>query len=621
MRRAATALAILGSLLPAASAGAAASELIDLPGAKFPERQWVLSLPEQRDVKAGDITVTENGRAVEGLEVAAGDQAGARSFGTVLAIDASESMHSGAIEQAMAAARTFVKSLKSEQPIGVVLFSREHRVALELTNDPVAIAKVLDQTPPLTKGTQIFDATVAGIEMLRDGGIRAGSVVVLSDGADAGSSRTPDSVATLARRSGVRVHTVGLSSPSFEEGPLNGLATATGGVYARADSLEQLERIYGSLGERLSNEYLVSYRSLAPAGSEVAVEMRVAGFDGAASAGYHAPDLPPAPVAAPTDDGFWGSTAAVVAMALLLAGLLALALLLVVRGPRLTAAERIAPFVGTTKTANLFEPDDVAAPEKPSMMQRALERLRWWPRFAETVELSGIGMPPRQVAIAIALATALLVWMLVLLGRPVAAGLFLLTPFFVNAVLNARVERSRRAFGDQLADTLQVVASAMRAGHSFEGGLAVAAEDAGQPMRDELLRVVNDERLGVPLEEAMAASAKRMRSAEFDQIGTVVTVQRSSGGNMAELLDRAVDTIRYRSDLRRLVHGLTAQGRLGGIVVTALPVVVAVLLSTLQPGYYDPLMDTSTGPILMVGCAISIGVGWLFIRKIVDIKV
>ena len=120
----------------------------------------------------------------------------------------------------------------------------------------------------------------------------------------------------------------------------------------------------------------------------------------------------------------------------------------------------------------------------------------------------------------------------------------------VSAARQSRAPRVRR----QLADNLQVVASAMRAGQSFVGALAVAVEDALEPAKRELHRAVSDERLGVPLDEALGrVAARRMRSEELEYVGLVATLQRETGGSTAEVLDRVTQTIRERAELKRLV--------------------------------------------------------------------
>lgn len=617
------ALAAVAALAPAAPAAAQQQglRLAEARGASFPDRAWVLTLPERRELQAGDIAIRENGKAVEDIAVAAGGEAGARTFGVVLAIDASQSMHGEPIEQAMAAAREFAARRRPDQPLGLVLFSRETTNTLAPTTDAKKIDAALAGTPELSKGTRIYDAASDAIGLLRDAGVRAGSVVVMSDGADVGSATSAQALADLAKQSRTRMFTVGLESASFDSSTLSGIAAAGEGAYSAASSPQQLSGIYAELGEQMARQYLITYRSLSALASDVAVTAEVSGIQGAATAAYTAPGFPTAAAAAAPDQ-LWHSTPALLAAVLLVMLLAGLAAYLVLRGPRETVLDRInsytQPRTGLTAAA---------LPEAPrgtlfgGFVERILHRAAWWPRFAERVEISGLDVRPGQLISVTLLATTVLVWAAIASDRVVSAVIVAFLPLFVHMVLGAKVSRRRRAFADQLPETLEVVGSALRAGHSFESGLSVASGDAPEPMRSELRRIVADERLGVPLGDAFDEVARRMDCREFEHIGTVVVLQRESGGNTAELLDRTVETIRHRADLRRMVQTLTAQGRAGGVIVSALPVVIALALSLISPGYLQPMFEHTAGTVALVVAGCCVAAGWFVIRKVVDIKV
>jgi tight adherence protein B len=211
------------------------------------------------------------------------------------------------------------------------------------------------------------------------------------------------------------------------------------------------------------------------------------------------------------------------------------------------------------------------------------------------------------------------VWLLS--GAAALAILGLGTPFLVRAAVQRKLDRERNLFDGQLADNLQVIASALRAGQSFSGALAVAVQDAPQPTRREFERVVADERIGVPLDQALGVVARRMRNRDVEQVQLVAALQRQTGGNMAEVLDRAADSIRERADIRRLVKTLTAQGRLSRWVLTMLPLVLALVLTIVNPGYLDPLFATTTGRFLLILSVVMITAGSLVIKRIVQIEV
>src|SRR5204863_539153 len=123
------------------------------------------------------------------------------------------------------------------------------------------------------------------------------------------------------------------------------------------------------------------------------------------------------------------------------------------------------------------------------------------------------------------------------------------------------------------------------------------------------------------LDKACAAVAHRMRSEEFEYVGLVAMLQRETGGNTAEVLDRVTETIRERFDLRRLVRTLTAQGRLGGLIVSVLPIALIAIISVANPTYLDPLLHNSGGRVLLTAGFVLILIGWIAIRRIINIKV
>jgi tight adherence protein B len=161
----------------------------------------------------------------------------------------------------------------------------------------------------------------------------------------------------------------------------------------------------------------------------------------------------------------------------------------------------------------------------------------------------------------------------------------------------------------------------LRAGHSLVGGLSLVVNDAAEPSKSEFQRVVADEQLGVPLEDALMVVAERMKSRDVEQVALVSSLQRETGSNSAEVLDRVIENIRERAGLRRLVRSLTAQGRLSRWVVTFLPVALLLAISGINPAYMRPLFTHTSGRIILAVGVIMIISGSLVIKKIVDIKV
>jgi tight adherence protein B len=254
--------------------------------------------------------------------------------------------------------------------------------------------------------------------------------------------------------------------------------------------------------------------------------------------------------------------------------------------------------------------------------ERSLERASWWPRFKEKLEIAEIRMPAVQIVLWTVGVTLFTMWLLAALGGSVIySPLGLFVPFAVRGVIRRKLERKRRLFGEQLPDSLQVLASALRAGHSFVGALSVVVDDAPEPTRSEFQRVVADEQLGVPLEDALEVVVRRMDNDDLEQVALVAALQRETGGNSAEVLDRVTEVVRNRIELRLLIKSLTAQGRLSRWVVTFLPVALMGAIMLLNPGYLHPLFSTTFGQVLLTMAAAMVILGSLAIKKIVDIKV
>lgn len=630
MRRGATTAALLGLLWLGALAPAAATataRTVQLPASlapagvtKFPQRSYRLTAPARRVLRPQDVTVTENGNPVSRLTLASANGQSPREFGAMLVIDASSSMRGRAIHGALAAARALARQRSGAQQIGVIVFNETPKVLLAPTDDQRAIDEVLARTPALAPQTHIFDAVSTALDLLDQGGITAGSIVLLSDGSDTGSTTAGDAVAARARKANVSIFTVGLRSGAFDSSGLKELAAAAHGRYRPAASVSDVHRILRDLGAQLASDYLIRYRSPSAPGSDVTVAVRVGGVDELATSSY---TVPGGATFVLVSDNFWTSGLGLALTALLSAVLLALALWAVLvrrsRGPGLR--DRIGGFVSM--------PDDVSPPTDAVLngraatgAERSLERLRWWAGFKRDVEIARLEADPVRIVTVTALATLVLGALLVTItGIPLVGAFALVVPWGVRVFLRVKLERQRTKFTDQLPDMLQGAASAIRAGHGLVAALSLIADDAPEPSRREFLRVVADEGLGVPLEGALGVVQQRMNNREVLQIALVAQIQREAGGNMAEVLDRITDTLRQRGELRRMVKALTAQGRLSRWVVTALPIALLLAITVANPTYVHPLYTTGLGVFMLLVALVMMFLGSVVIGKIVDFKV
>jgi tight adherence protein B len=197
----------------------------------------------------------------------------------------------------------------------------------------------------------------------------------------------------------------------------------------------------------------------------------------------------------------------------------------------------------------------------------------------------------------------------------------LTTPLLARAVVRRKLKAVRDEFAEQFPANLQVLASALRAGHSFNGALGVVVENSHEPARSELARVVQDDRLGVLPEDAIRKLASRMANRDIEQVALLAELQRTSGGNSAEILDTVVGTIRERAEIRRLVRTLTAQGRMARWILTGLPIFVTGFLWLIHPDVMLQFFTSGIGQVSLLIAATMVAAGSLIIQRIIDIDV
>jgi Flp pilus assembly protein TadB len=188
-------------------------------------------------------------------------------------------------------------------------------------------------------------------------------------------------------------------------------------------------------------------------------------------------------------------------------------------------------------------------------------------------------------------------------------------------VLHWKAVRRIRRFNDQLGDALILVANSLRTGYSFLQAIEMVAREMPEPVAGEFARTLKEMALGVTTEQAMNHMARRVDSDDLDLVVTAVLIQRQVGGNLSEVLDNIAGTIRARVKLKGEIRTLTAQGRTSGIILSLLPIVVGFGTYLVNPGYISLLFSHPLGQALVGGAVVSLVLGALFIRRIVNINI
>ncbi|MGJ9421284.1 type II secretion system F family protein [Aeromicrobium sp. CF3.5] len=252
----------------------------------------------------------------------------------------------------------------------------------------------------------------------------------------------------------------------------------------------------------------------------------------------------------------------------------------------------------------------------------ALHKGSWSPVSAVSLELAGISTTVGTFLVTVgagALATVLLVTVVSgswLFGLAAAALVFL----GAKVVLSNRTAKRRSAFAAQLDSTLHLLASALRAGHSLARALDTTARESLSPTAGEVGRLINENRIGRDLVDSMHTTADRMANEDFHWVADAVAMQRETGGNLNEVLERVGNTIRERNALLREVHTLSAEGRGGAKVLMALPILVGGGQGLINPAGLGQLFGTTTGHIALAVSGVLYLAGVLWMRAITAVK-
>lgn len=244
-------------------------------------------------------------------------------------------------------------------------------------------------------------------------------------------------------------------------------------------------------------------------------------------------------------------------------------------------------------------------------------------RLDAELEAASVSLRAGEFVVVTAAATfgGLVIGYAILRSPWLALGAGALAGIVPTVVLRVALRRRAEKLREQLPDVLTIMASSLRAGHSFLQALDTVAKEIAQPAASEFQRVVAEVRLGRGAEEALEALAERVGSADFRWAVLAVNIQREVGGNLAEILDNVASTLRERSQMRRQILVLTSEGRLSAWVLALMPFAIAAYMFTVNPSYIALLYTTKTGIVMLAGAGLLLLAGILWMKKIVDIDV
>jgi len=283
------------------------------------------------------------------------------------------------------------------------------------------------------------------------------------------------------------------------------------------------------------------------------------------------------------------------------------------------------PMGGAGDAAGKFSLGDLRreAPEAVGALARAFAGMRFTERLQTMLEQANVHWVASRMLVNLTLIASVLLAVLVALRLPMLGGLGAAAAVYVLPILYLAYRRRKRLnrLVQQLPDVFELLGQALRAGHSLASGMQVVANELPEPAGTEFARVFHEQNLGLKIEDALSNLATRMDMLDVRFFVTAVLIQRQTGGDLAEVLDKISGVIRDRIKLHGTVQALTAEGRLSGYVLLTLPFLVFSVMLKINYGYAELLWTHPTGQMLALYAVVSMIMGWVMIKKIINIKV
>lgn len=576
-----------------------------------------------------EFTVSENGSEMSDAkaEHVKGESAPAS---VVLVVDTSGSMEGRPLTDAKAAAKGFIEKLGPDAQVALVAFSDVPEILSGLTEDR---SSLLGEVSGLSAQgeTALYDGVVAAAGLVPRDALGQRAVVVLSDGGDTVSAASFEAAVAAVEAAGAPVYAVALESDEYNPQALQTLVQSSSGRLITVAGSAELAGTFDAIAREIQDAFVVTYTSARPRTKDIEVDVTASAGDVSVTTAlaYENPAYSWTPA---------GEEDVLVRGAKenpnILIGTAFLAFIsvsmLVVGGLTLLTRERNslrdlhyydqlrsrpqAETGGATDQvrARVVDAVDLVAGKRgfTDVIGEKLEQAGMQLRPAEYITFHVLGV------VVLSVATQMLTGNFVLSFAVVA-----LLAFGPIVMLDIAIARRREHFEAQLPDILGMISSSLRGGWGLLQAIEFVVAQAGPPAAAEFRRVQTESRLGMPLEEALQAMAARLQSSDFDAAVTAIVIQREVGGNLAEVLDIVSKTVRERAALNRQVSALTAEGRLSALILMALPVFEAVVLSIVSPGYLVPLATTLPGIAMSVSAVFLMFIGAWWLRLITKIEV
>lgn len=590
--------------------------------------QVALKVTVPFEVAGGDIptdafTVTENGE----LRPATVEIVSGADLDVIVVLDTTRSMEGAPLAEAKTAATSFLNQLPAGTSVSVMAYNKEAYRVTGFSTDMETHATAVQQLEAGGR-TALYDAVAAGVDAFATRAPAERAIVLLTDGQDNASSTTLAEVKNTLAESGIRMFGVEYETASTDELGLREMVSVTGGRVVRADDPQALIRVYGEIAAELSNQYQLTYTSAAAGNADVTVQLQTE--DGSAQGtvtlqlAAPAPAIEPKPAPAPAQTGlqkiFENRLLLYTGAGLIFVAIGLMSLLLFLPGRR--RVNVLAAGGGQRQNMpKMREGLTDLASHLTDAAEKSLGRRGFGAKWNAALERAGINLRPAEFAVL----TASLALAGFAIGTTVANVLMgvmtsILVLFGARTYVSFRGSRRQAKFADQLNDTLQLLAGSLRAGYGMMQAIDSVARESESPTAEEFSRLVVEARLGRDLTAAMEAMGERIESEDFEWVIQAIAIHREVGGDLAQVLDTVAATIRERNQIRRQIKALSAEGKLSGVILTLLPLGVAMMIGMTNPTYMAPLFQSFAGLVLVtVGFSLMIA-GGFWMRHFINLK-
>lgn len=305
-------------------------------------------------------------------------------------------------------------------------------------------------------------------------------------------------------------------------------------------------------------------------------------------------------------------------------GLILVLLLVFAGGP--SASERLAESTGGGGGGGQVIQANTSVTSRADPMPAlsdALKGTQFWEEVQMQLLRAGLLLRPSEallISLICMLAALAAGWMIT--GQPimgiVTGVLGLGTPYMIMV---QRAIKRQAALTSQLPDALDMLSSALRSGYALTRGFQVVASQMHPPIAEEFERVLQEVQVGISVSDALDGLLARTDSYDLELVVAAVQTQLTMGGNLSEVLDNIAEMIRERVRLQGEINAATSEGRMSASILVAMPVVMAIIISLINPGYLDPLFTERLGITMLIGAGLLMVTGIVIIKQMLDIDI